>query len=205
MADSHVPQLGADGRIIEGLITTLNKDGTVNISPMGPIVDKNFRRFVLRPYQSSTTYQNLKRGGQAVFHVTDDNRLIAETAIGDPLAPPPMVRAKNIEGQILKDTCSWYALRITKLDDAHERTWLEASCIDHGQQRSFIGYNRAQHAVLETAILATRIHILPPENIFDDLSRLELIVTKTASEYEKRAFDFLHHYIESNISASSST
>ena len=68
MADSHVPQLGADGRIIEGLITTLNKDGTVNISPMGPIVDKNFHRFVLRPYQSSTTYQNLKRGGQAVLN-----------------------------------------------------------------------------------------------------------------------------------------
>ena len=33
------PELGADGRVLEGVVTTLNHDGTPHISPMGPIVD----------------------------------------------------------------------------------------------------------------------------------------------------------------------
>ena len=47
--------------ILEGIVTTLNEDDSVNISPMGPLVDETFSRFLLRPYQTSTTYKNLKR------------------------------------------------------------------------------------------------------------------------------------------------
>ena len=63
--------------ILEGVVTTINADGSVNISPMGPKVDDAMRQFVLRPYQTSTTYQNLKRTGEGIFHITDDVELIA--------------------------------------------------------------------------------------------------------------------------------
>ena len=58
--------------ILEGLMTTVNADGTVNVSPMGPRVDAGLTTFTLRPFQTSTTYCNLKRTGMGVFHVTDD-------------------------------------------------------------------------------------------------------------------------------------
>src|ERR1043166_8198807 len=45
--------------ILEGLVTTLNADGGVNIAPMGPIVDEAMRHLILRPYQTSRTYANL--------------------------------------------------------------------------------------------------------------------------------------------------
>ncbi len=47
--------------ILEGIVTTQNADGTTNVSPMGPRMDGGFERFVLRPFQTSTTYRNQKR------------------------------------------------------------------------------------------------------------------------------------------------
>ena len=54
---------------------------------MGPQIgpDPSMKTFELRPYRSSTTYQNLKARGEGVFHVTDDVLLLAQTAIGEPL------------------------------------------------------------------------------------------------------------------------
>ena len=195
------PQLGADGRIVEGIMTTLCPDGSINISPMGPIVDKQFWQFVLRPYQTSTTYQNLKRTGQAVFHVTDDIGLFAQAALGSPEPLPATRRATAIEGAILTDACRWYALQVSQLDDSQERTCIVATCLDQGRQRDFLGYNRAQHAVLEAAILATRVELLPAEDVLTELDRLKLPVSKTASQIEQHAFDFLCLQIESKIAA----
>ncbi len=41
--------------ILEGVATTLDEAGTLNVAPMGPLVDAAMRRFVLRPFQTSTT------------------------------------------------------------------------------------------------------------------------------------------------------
>ena len=82
--------------ISEGIVTTINADGSVNISPMGPEVDASGERMVLKPYRTSTTYFNLKRTGQGVFHVTDDVELLAEAALGSPDPLPPLVPANKI-------------------------------------------------------------------------------------------------------------
>ena len=82
--------------ILEGIVTTLNDDATLNIAPMGPRVDAGvaLARFELRPYRSSTTYYNLKKRGEGVFHVTDDVLLLAQTAIGT----AAIARARNAAG-----------------------------------------------------------------------------------------------------------
>ncbi len=71
-----------DGLLLEGVVTTLNGDDSPHIAPMGPIVDERFTRLLLRPFRTSVTYQNLKRTGQGVLHVTDDVELIARAAVG---------------------------------------------------------------------------------------------------------------------------
>ena len=56
--------------ILEGVVTTENQNGTINVSPMGPHLDGDdaeIQRFTLRPYQTSRTYQNLKRLGVGVL------------------------------------------------------------------------------------------------------------------------------------------
>ena len=172
-AENQVEKLGAGedlGRkrrgsrvILEGIVTTLNHDATLNIAPMGPRVDPatNLARFELRPYRSSTTYQNLKARGEGVFHVTDDVLLLAQTAIGVAASPTPATRpADVVAGRILLDACRYYEFRVVELDDRDERATIVAETAAPGRLRDFFGFNRARHAVLEAAILATRTEFL---------------------------------------------
>jgi hypothetical protein len=186
----------ARGMILEGIVTTLNVDGSVNISPMGPEADAAMRSLVLKPYQTSTTYQNLKRTGQGVFHVTDDVELLAQAAVGQPDPLPRLITAEKVEGRILADACRWYALRVTRLDDSQERTRIEAEVVDQGHLRDFFGFNRAKHAVVEAAILATRVGLLAKADIDEQMGRLRVMVDKTGGVQEQRAFDFLTEYVE---------
>jgi uncharacterized protein len=187
--------------ILEGIITTINADGTVNISPMGPRVDDAMRQLVLKPYQTSTTYRNLKRAGQAVFHVTDDVELIGRAAVGTPDPLPPMEPARAVEGQILSGACRWYALEVRSLDDRSERTEIVCDVVDSGRKRDFFGFNRGKHAVLEAAILATRTEFLPAEEILAQFDRLRVLVEKTGGPAEHRAFQFLHDFVHANTAA----
>ena len=179
-------------------MTTLGDDGAANIAPMGPRVDRNFGKFTLRPFTSSTTYRNLKRSGQGVFHVVDDVELLARAAVGA-LEAPPTRAAEKVAGVILQDACRWYELVVEDLDDSSERTTICCRAVARGTNRDFFGFNRAKHAVVEAAILATRIGILPADEIRRDMDRLAVIVEKTAGSQERRAFDFLRRYIEQKL------
>jgi hypothetical protein len=190
------PELGADGRILEGVVTTLNIDGSANISPMGPIVDDRLDRLWLRPFRTSTTYQNLKRSGAGVYHITDDVELLAQAAVGQPNPPPRLIRAPNIEGVILADACRWYAFEVESLDDAAERTSIVARVTDRGTLREFIGFNRAKYAVVEAAILATRVHMLGARAVLEEYDRLAVIINKTGAAAEHRAMAFLRAYVQ---------
>jgi uncharacterized protein len=182
--------------ILEGIITTRNADRSVNISPMGPRVDAAMERIVLRPYQTSTTYQNLKRIGEGVLHVTDDVLLLAQAAVGQPDPLPRMVEAKTFDGAILADACRWYAFRVESLDDRQERTEIIARVVDRGTLRDFFGFNRAKHAVVEAAILATRTAFLPADEIRQDFARLAVLVQKTGGPREHEAFEFLRRQVD---------
>lgn len=180
-------------------MTTLSADGAVNISPMGPIVDESMTELVLRPYQTSTTYQNLKRTRQGVFHMTDDVELIAHAALGQPAPLPPLAPAEAMEGQIITSACRWYALRVRTLDDSQERTEIVCDVVDRGTLREFFGFNRAKHAVLEAAILATRVAFLPADEIRAEMARLKSPVVKTGGPAELRAFEYLASEVERRI------
>ena len=178
--------------ILEGLVTTLDADGTPNISPMGVLVDPQLSQFVLRPYQTSHTYANLKRAGQGVLHVTDDVEMLARAAV-DQLNPlPKLRRAKQVEGVVIADACRWYEFRVTSLVDRAPRT---CDVVARGRIRDFLGFNRAKHAVLEAAILVTRIDLLPPQEVCAEFRRLAVLVEKTAGDQERRAFQFLDEYV----------
>ena len=184
-----------DDLIAEGIVTTVNPDGSANISPMGPRVNRDFTQLLLRPFQTSTTYQNLKRTGEGVFHITDDVLLVAKAAVGRLTPEPSLQPAPHVQGFLLSGACRWFAFRVSRLDDSEERTTIDCTVIGSGNLRPFFGFNRAKHAVLEAAILATRIGILPSEQIMAELQRLAIPVEKTAGTQEREAFEFLRDYV----------
>lgn len=182
--------------IVEGLLTTAHQ-GRVNLAPMGPLVEPHGRRIVLRPFPGSKTCDNLLATRQAVFHVTDDVELLARAAIGaaDPL--PDLLPCAAITGWILADACRWFALRVREVDDTPPRFTLTCDVVEQGERRPFLGLNRAKHAVVEAAILATRRHLLPRDEIQAELHRLRPLVEKTGGAAECRAWELLTNYLES--------
>jgi hypothetical protein len=180
--------------ILEGIVTTLDEAGTLNVAPMGPKVDPEMRRFVLRPFRTSTTYRNLKNRGEGVLHVTDDVLLIAKAAIGRPVDPPTRP-AEVIRGRILSDACRYFEFRVTDLVDRDERTTIHSEVVAQGRQRDFFGLNRGKHAVVEAAILATRTSILPLEEILAEIRKLAPLVEKTGGADEHAAFRLLSDYV----------
>lgn len=189
------PTLGADGRILEGIVTTQNVDGNVNVSPMGPIVDNALDRLWLRPFNTSTTYRNLKRTGRGVFHVTDDVELLAQAAVGQPSSLPRLLATPAGDELIISNACRWYAFEIESLDDSTERTSIVARVTDRGVLREFLGFNRAKHAVLEAAILATRLHLIGVQEVLAEFDRLQVAVDKTGAAAEQRAMKFLREHV----------
>ena len=193
------------GMIIEGLITTLNADGSVNLAPMGPRVDDaggpaDWIRLRLRPYATSTTYQNLRRGGEGVFHVSDDVELLARAAIG--LAEAPRLTAiVDFKTPRLEDACRWYALRVESIDDLSERVEVDTRVAAWGRVRDFVGFNRAKHAVLEAAILATRVNFVPAADILAQIETFRPWVEKTGGAAEDRAWRLLEDHIRRKLAA----
>jgi hypothetical protein len=185
--------------ILEGIITTVSQAGDINIAPMGPRVDAEMRRFVLRPFNTSQTYRNLKEIGEGVVHVTDDVLLLARTALGvlDPL--PPLVPARKVRGWVLRDACRFYEFRVLTIDERDERVSIDVEVVHHERLRDFFGFNRAKHAVVEAAILATRVHLLPMAEIEAEYKKLAVIVQKTGGEQEKEAFEFLRTSVHSSV------
>lgn len=189
--------------ILEGIVTTEDPAGSLNIAPMGPRIAPNLdlSRFELRPFRQSTTYLNLKSRGEGVFHVTDDVLLIAQTAIG--LSPSPDTRpAQRIVGRILADACRYYEFRVVECDESDERARFVVETVAEGRHRDFLGFNRARHAVVEAAILATRVGLIPRDQIRDDFRRLAVLVEKTGGPREREAFDLLVRYVHVYIERS---
>ena len=181
--------------ILEGLVTTRNAVGRVNLAPMGPIVDDGMTRLRLRPFQTSQTFRNLKERPCGVLHVVDDALLLAQAAI-DRIDPfPETFPAEKIEGDVVRSCCRWYEFTVESCDDSHERAEMIARVVHCGRLRDFFGFNRAKHAVLEGAILATRVHLVPRDELLAAFERLRPAVDKTGGPREVEAFRILERYV----------
>lgn len=194
-----VEQMRREDRILEGIVTTINADGTLNVAPMGPIVNEPPTTLLFRPFNTSTTYQNLKRHGQGVFHVTDNVLLLAQAAIGRLTTVPETRACAEVEGRILVDACRWHAFRVRAFDDREQRATIVADVVAGGAQRDFFGFNRAKHACLEAAILATRVGIVADDQITSEFARLQSWVDKTGAAQERQAFQLLADFVAERL------
>ncbi|WP_373652334.1 DUF447 domain-containing protein [Schlesneria sp. DSM 10557] len=182
--------------IVEGIVTTLSESGEVNVAPMGPLVDEQLESFVFRPFQTSTTYQNLKARPCGVFHIVDDVLLIAEAALNRMQGTQTTFAAHQIPGRVLADCCRWYEFEVVDFDDKSERTSFSVRIVYQGRLRDMFGFNRAKHAVLEATILATRLHLIPEADVRSQLAALQSPVQKTAGPREQSAFELVQQYVD---------
>ena len=115
--------------------------------------------------------------------------------IDSPQLQPP----QQVQGIVLANCCRWYEFEVTQLDDSQERTRIDCRIVHTGRVRDFFGFNRGKHAVVEAAILATRTAFLPANQILDELAKLHVLVDKTGSEQERRAFQLLQTFVSDSV------
>lgn len=178
--------------IIESIVTTLNEAGEVNFAPMGVTIGEG--DIVIRPYADSTTCRNLLATGVTVVNLTDNARLFAESAVSNPQFPT--FPAELIAGVVLSDACSYYECSVGQTDTTPPRTTFHCQIVKKGALREFIGFNRAKNAIIEAAILATRVRLSGVAPILQEYRRLSEIIQKTGGEQETLAMAYLQEYVE---------
>ena len=171
---------------------------------MGPLIhDDEFRTFELRPFQTSLTFENLRRSREGVLHVTDDVLLIARAALNS--LPPDIVfqRGEIVNVEVVGNSCRWYEFQVCHISMDSARATIQCNTINRVYNREFFGFNRAKYAVVEASILATRIDFLPLSEIQSQMFTLAKLVEKTGGPREREAFDFLNEFVD-NCSAKAS-
>lgn len=186
--------------ILEALVTSHDSDGNVNIAPMGPDVSEQLSSFTLKPFRSSQTFANLRATGRAVVHVTDDVELLAAAAIGK-VDPTGLVEPLLVQWVKLVDCCRWFAVEVESWSDdpfTGEQFRPRAVCkvLHRGEQRPMFGLCRAKHAVVEAAILATRIELLGRDEVRQQMKPLRVLVEKTGGAAEHRAWLTLEAFVD---------
>ena len=178
--------------IWEAVVTSMSSAGQVHIAPMG------FRevegRVVLAPFRPSTTLDNLVATGCAAVNLTDDVRVFAGCLTGRrewPTSPCEQIRCIRLEG-----AAAHRELRLARIDDAEQRPRLHFDVLLERTHAPFRGFNRAQAAVVEAAILVSRLHMLPPEKIDTEMGYLAIAIEKTAGSREREAWSWLVERIE---------
>lgn len=198
--------------IVESLVTTVDARGHINLAPMGPSVSLGSLssaegpvEFLLRPFLSSRTYRNLIETRAGVIHVTDDSMLFAKAAMDtlpDAEVSARVHRLRQTDWWPLKDCHRWFAVQVESVSDDGLRAAMPCRVVETATVRPFFGFHRARHAVIEAAILATRTHLIPAEQIYEDLARLQPLVDKTGGPEEHEAFEFLRATIDEKLAAS---
>ena len=115
--------------------------------------------------------------------------------------PQPVIGAVNgvaVTGgfELLTSCDVLIGTKEARFADTHARLGLVAGWGLSQRLPRLIGFNRAKHAVIEAAILATRVHLLPHEEILAEFDRLSVPVEKTAGQAEAKAFELLRAHVQ---------
>jgi hypothetical protein len=96
-----------------------------------------------------------------------------------------------VKGVRLRDAVSHWELAVERIADDEQRPRFHCSVVHSATHAVWGGYNRAEAAVLELAVLSTRLSMLPPEKIDAELKYLEIAISKTAGPRELEAWGWL--------------
>jgi hypothetical protein len=183
--------------IRETIVTTLNEEGRVHIAPLGLIAEPlgaDRDGWIIAPFRPSTTLDNLRTTPYAVANFTDDVLIFASCLVGQ--KDWPTRASTHVPGAVLEGALAHAELRVDRVEEDEQRPLFHCRVVHEASHAPFRGFNRAQGAVIEAAILASRLHMLPREKVERELGYLQIAVEKTAGPREHEAWRLLIEKIE---------
>ena len=178
--------------IYEIIISSVNSHGDAHVAPFGIQIQEGL--VVISPYKPSVTLENILATNHAVLNITDDVRVFAGALTRRQAWS--LVSAEKIIGHRLVDTLVHQELRLVKVVDDALRPQLHMEVLHEVQHQPFNGFNRAQAAVIELAVLASRLHLLTKDKVRSEINYLQIAIDKTAGEREMQAWRWLAEKVE---------
>ncbi len=171
--------------IRECVVTTLNAAGAPHIAPLGLIEDGD--HWIIAPFRPSTTLANLETTPKATASFVDDAEIFAGFVTGK--RDWPLVAIEAWPAPRLEAALAHAELEVERIVSDEQRPRFLCAVRRIETHRPFLGMNRAKAAVLEAAILATRLHMLPREKIDNEIAYLKIAIDKTAGATERAAWE----------------
>jgi len=190
--------------ILETIIITQDLQGKVHVTPFGIQMQNDL--VIISPFKPSATLENILATGVAVMNLTDDVRMFASALTGRNASDTVLsnlVPASKVAGFRLSSTLSHQELKLVKVEDDAQRPKLYMQTLHQETHQAFAGFNRAQAAVIELAVLVSRLNRLPIEKITQEMAYLQIAIDKTAGPRELEAWDWLVEAVENYRAASS--
>lgn len=181
--------------IREVIVTTQSPEGLPHIAPMGVWEEDGL--VTLAPFRPSRTLDNVLARSVAVVNACDDVRIFAGCLTGR--HDWPLIASETRGTLRLRDAVSHQELQLERVDEDEQRPKLRCRVMREEAHRPFLGFNRARAAVLECAILASRLHRLPADKIRAELLYLTIAIQKTAGPTEREAWGWLLEKIEAHL------
>ena len=178
--------------IQEVLITSVDTEGRSHIAPMGIHMEQGL--FVILPFKPSVTLDNIVSSGSAVINYCDDVRIFAGCLSGR--RQWNLIKTEHVNGYYLEAALAHTELVLDAYIDDPLRPKLLCKVVKSFNHRPFQGFNRAQFAVIEAAILVSRLGRLSWDKIDSELAYLRIGLDKTAGDHEREAWDWLMQIIE---------
>ncbi|MEQ1713104.1 MAG: DUF447 domain-containing protein [Hyphomicrobium sp.] len=177
--------------IVETIVTTRDAAGVPHIAPLGLI--EVAERWVIAPFKPSRTLDNLRVHPFAVASHPADVRVFAGCVTGR--KSWPLVRADRIDGVRLEHAVSHWELAVESVVEDEQRPRFLCRRVHAASHLPWGGFNRAQAAVLELAVLVTRLGMLSPDKVEAELRYLEIAIAKTAGPAEQEAWSWLQERV----------
>jgi len=173
--------------IRESIVITPNADGSPHVAPIGVIVEGE--ELVIAPFRPSATLENLEARRVATVNYTDDVRVFAGCLTGR--RDWPVVAASRIAASRLAGALAHDELELVATEQDAQRPRFRCRVVHRQAHAPFLGFNRAQAAVVEAAILVSRLHMLPRAKIDSEMAYLAIAIDKTAGPRELEAWGWL--------------
>jgi uncharacterized protein len=173
--------------IRETIVITTGRDGRAHIAPIGIIAEGD--DWIIAPFRPSSTLDNLETVPFATASHTDDVRVFAGCLTGR--RDWPTVDADAVPVPRLAGALTHMELAVTEVTAEPQRPRFRCRVVRTVQHAPCQGFNRAQAAVVEAAILVSRLNMLPRERIERELAILRSAVEKTAGPVELEAWSWL--------------
>ncbi len=181
--------------ILETIVSTINDEGKVNFAPFGIKKDDSF--LLISPYIPSTTLLNLEETMQATVNYVNDSSFFVNCILKKKNFKKK--KCLKINGYYLAESEAHDEVIVDSIIKDNVRPTFKCKVIRKAYHKRYEGFNRADGAIIEACILASRVKILKKKMILESLNNLENSVIKTAGNFQKKSWSLIKKFILDEI------